>query len=297
MRNNRLASMRKKIMRKKIMNKRILFLLGLYLLTELFFYVDRIHLLKIPDYFTHLIESIVFVITTLLVISILLRLTSTRLFNALEGEMEIEQRIFVSKLYSFFLFFIGFALILWKFGVSVVNITIFLGLAASGFAFAIRDVLMAIFSWAIILNKKPFKIQDNVKIGDDIGEVTRIGTFYLTLQSFADSRNIIKIPNKILLEKSIENYGKNKRLYQITVPLQEIPKDIEDRIILLKQSFYKYVVQPGTVRVTLRYDGGNCLVDVALTGEALYGEIHNKMMIETYRMFKDVVKKGTSEKS
>ncbi|PLW80082.1 hypothetical protein C0585_04150 [Candidatus Woesearchaeota archaeon] len=193
---------------KSVIHKRIFKLVILFIFIQSFLYLGKNDYILVPDNILNLIDILVFSIITMLIVTIILRFTVSKMFNALEKETDMEQRIFITKMYTITIYLLAFALILWKIGVTANNIAIFLGLAATGIAFAIRDVLMAFFAWYIILQKRPFRINDIIKIGDEIGQVSRIGTFFVTLNVEGDKKTIIKVPNKTFLEKNIINQGK-----------------------------------------------------------------------------------------
>jgi MscS family membrane protein len=161
------------------------------------------------------------VIAPLFVTSLVLRLTIKRVFRLFD---EPEERIFYSKIYSWTLYSIAIFVILHYFGVSLGNITIFLGLIATGLAFAVRDVLLSFFGWMILLRKNPFRIGDYIRIGEDEGKVIHIGTFYVLLDNTPDlPQDFIRVPNRLFLEKSICNLGKSSFQDHIKIQLSKLP--------------------------------------------------------------------------
>ena len=251
--------------RRKIFNKRILVFLILVLLTKGIIIASGKGLISTSPFVIRVLDLFLITSVSLLIANVFLRLTVGRVLDLFDGETEIEQRLFLSKMYSFFIYVMAFAVILSHIGLSVENITLFLGLVATGMALAIKDILTSIFSWTILLSKKPFRIRDVIKIGDESGEVLRVGTFYVTLKALEDDGEVIKIPSKTFLEKSIFNYGKGKSVKELKIPLEKTissirMKTIEDHI----QSTYPL----DHVNLSSDVEKGQLNVVVKLQGQA-----------------------------
>jgi len=200
----------------------VLFFSMLLILLQAVLYLDRIGLVHIPAGLSKVLGNISVVIATLFITSLLLRVTIKKVFNLFE---EPEERIFYSKIYSWTLYGVGIFVILHHFGVSLGNITLFIGLLATGLAFAIRDVLLSFFGWMILLNKKPFRIGDYIRIEESEGKVIHIGTFYVLLDNTPElPQDYIRVPNRIFLEKSIFNLGKTTFHDSISFPLTRLPE-------------------------------------------------------------------------
>ncbi|TVR72398.1 MAG: hypothetical protein EA408_06780 [Marinilabiliales bacterium] len=184
-------------------------------------YLHLENIIHLSDNLNRVINSVTLVIGTLFTASLLLRLTIKRVYNLFD---EPEERIFYSKIYSWSLYSIGVFVILYHFGVSLGNITIFIGLLTTGLAFAVRDVLLSFFGWIILLRKQPFRIGDYIKIGDDEGKVLHIGTFYVLLDRTHELPDVYtRVPNRLFLEKSISKLGKNILQEQILFQLSQMP--------------------------------------------------------------------------
>jgi len=197
-------------------------------------------LIALPETISKAINSILLVSITMFVVTVFSRLTKKYVYKFFE---EPEEQIFYSKIYSWSLFAIGMLVILNHFGVSLANITLFIGLMATGLAFAIRDVLIMIFAWMILLRKKPFRIGDYIKIGEDEGKVQHIGTFYVLLDKTHElPEDFIRVPNRIFLEKSVNNLGKNNFYERIKFRLSSMP-NIENNSLLNLQNQLKNIIE------------------------------------------------------
>lgn len=154
--------------------------------------------------------------------AIFLRLTIKRVIAAFEDNVEIEYKLLLSKMYTLLVYALATVLTLWKLGVTIGNLAIFLGLMGSAIAFTIRDVLVSYLAWFILLTKRPFRIGDYIKIDDYEGRVQHIGTFHVVVDDSPESfEDYVRIPNKLFLEKPIHNYGKEKIPLSIRVPIEK----------------------------------------------------------------------------
>ncbi|SKB98005.1 Mechanosensitive ion channel [Alkalitalea saponilacus] len=212
-----------KEIRLKYLSVSVLVTLFTLILLQTAGYLDQQKIICIPNEFLKIINSVKLVIATIFFTTLLLRISIKRVYNLFD---EVEESIFYSKIYSWTIYSIGAFVILHHFGVSLGNITLFIGLLATGLAFAIRDVLLSFFGWMILLRKKPFRIGDYIRIGDDVGKVLHIGTFYVLLDNTDHlPENFTRIPNRIFLEKSIVKLGTNLYHDKITFQLSAIPEN------------------------------------------------------------------------
>ncbi len=196
-------------------------------------YLHKENIIHLPEDLTRVINSVTLVIGTFFTASLLLRLTIKRVYNFFD---EPEERIFYSKIYSWSLYSIGVFVILYNFGVSLGNITIFIGLLTTGLAFAVRDVLLSFFGWIVLLRKQPFRIGDYIRIGEDEGKVLHIGTFYVLLDRTHELPDeYTRVPNRLFLEKSISKLGKDILQEQILFQLSQMPGDRHELTGILRE--------------------------------------------------------------
>lgn len=203
-------------------------------LPDLGFFKEGLTETKWTQFFEHIFISAI----VLLIFRMIYKFTMDRVSRIFD---EQEERIFYSKIYGWVLFSIGAFIVLNLFGLSLNNITLFVGIIATGFAFAVRDVLLSFIGWLILLRKKPFRIGDHIRIGDEHGKVVHIGTYYVILDKTSDiPDDFTRIPNRFFLEKSIEKLGKTLAHEKIQVRLERNPDDrqlrinaLEDKLIAL----------------------------------------------------------------
>ncbi len=184
---------------------------------------------KWTQFFEHIFISAI----VLLFFRLIYKFTMDRVARIFD---EQEERIFYSKIYGWVLFSIGAFIVLNLFGLSLNNITLFIGIIATGFAFAVREVLLSFIGWLILLRKKPFRIGDHIRIGEEHGKVVHIGTYYVILDKTSDiPDDFTRIPNRFFLEKSIEKLGKSLAHEKIQVRLQKNPENRQIRIQSLEE--------------------------------------------------------------
>jgi MscS family membrane protein len=177
---------------------------------------------------TNFLEHIFISALVLLVFRLIYKFTASRIEKMFD---EQEERIFYSKIYGWILFTVGGLIVLNLFGLSLNNITLFIGIIATGFAFAVREVLLSFIGWLVLLRKKPFRIGDYIRIGEDYGKVVHIGTYYVILDRTSDiPDDFTRIPNRFFLEKSIEKLGKNRAQEKLMFRISERPDNKEQRL-------------------------------------------------------------------
>lgn len=203
------------------------------------------------------------VVGALIAVTLIIRFTENRVFRFNDSEVEIEQRILFTKIYSTTLYLLAAAFVFYKMGWRAGDITIFLGLIATGVAFAVRDVINSYFTWFIILTKHPFRIGDYVKIGDEQGTVERIGTFFVTLQN-PGATDFVKVPNNSLLSKAIINTGKNRVHHTVKFPIRTIPADIQARLDKLDELAKQVVKDKMAPKAQLQAEGGVLAIYIVL---------------------------------
>lgn len=198
----------------------------------------------LPSNVSNILKLIIFTALAFFISSLVIKFTSKIFINFFGNELEIESILFLQKFYSFFIYLIATSIVLLKLGLSLNNLSVFLGLATTGFAFAIREVILSYIIWFILLIKKPFRIGDFIKIGDEEGKVMHIGTFYVLLDNTLDNKDdFIRIPNKVFLEKPIINFGKDKVLSNLEVYLKKIPINYKNIANNLEKEFSGYLLK------------------------------------------------------
>ena len=106
---------------------------------------------------------------------------------------------------------IVFIIAIWVDGLSQVGT--FLGLVSAGVAIALKDVLVDVAGWLVLITKPPFEVGDRIQIGPHSGDVvdTSILHFHLLeignwVDSDQSTGRVIRIPNSKILTDPIMNY-------------------------------------------------------------------------------------------
>ena len=235
------------------------------------------------------IRLISIILWTYFIASVFIKFTHNRVHKLFDESVDVEQRLLLSKFYTFVIYTFATAFVLWKIGVTLENITIFIGLIATGLAFALREIILPVFVWFMLLTKKPFRIGDYIKIGDDEGKVKHIGTFFVFLEPITTEINdTIKIPNKIFLEKQVINYGGINIPIVLKVPVTAMDlKDSGERINEVKKNLLKlypeYNINPKFIS---EKEYMYLLYDFTVPTKENILLIRHKIYEETYQYFK-----------
>ena len=104
-----------------------------------------------------------------------------------------------------------FIVAIWVDGLTQVGT--FLGLVSAGVAIALKDVLVNVAGWLILITKPPFEVGDRIQIGSHSGDVVDISVLnfhMLEIGNWVDSDQstgrLIRIPNANILTDPIANY-------------------------------------------------------------------------------------------
>jgi small-conductance mechanosensitive channel len=191
----------------------------------------RQEIIPIPDAIVKILEWIIVILVSFGGATLFIRLTINLIAGKFEGIGQPEERILFSKLYILLVYVLATVIVFLHIGIGIQNVALFLGLTATGFAFAIRDVVLSYIIWFILLTKKPFKIGDYINVAGEEGQVKHIGMFYVLIDPSPDTyADYTKVPNKVFLEKPIHNYGSYKFLSTFDLYLKSVPTDMIDRL-------------------------------------------------------------------
>ncbi|MGB3907700.1 MAG: mechanosensitive ion channel domain-containing protein [Methanomethylovorans sp.] len=241
------------------LNKAVVFFLIVMLPIIAIHLAGRQEIIPVPETLMKILEGITVVLVSFGGATLFIRLTINFTIGAFGDIGQPEERILLSKLYTFLIYLLATVVVFLYMGIGIQNVALFLGLTATGFAFAIRDVVLSYIIWFMLLTKKPFKIGDYIKVGNEEGQVKHIGMFYVvvdaSLNTYTDYTKMLnkvfierpirnhsngkffsryadytRIPNKVFLEKPIRNYGTGKFFSSFDLYLKSVPMDIIDRL-------------------------------------------------------------------
>lgn len=216
-------------LKRKFSSRAVLFFATIFVLVELTMFADQSGWVDLPLGVVSAWDVLVLTSVAFLIASIMAHIANFLLFKAFKDEVTIESRLFYSKFWSFVFYTGAIIFTLNTLGFRQENITIFAGFIATGFALSVREVILSYIVWMVLLFKRPFRIGDIIKIGDDEGLVEHVGTFYVKLSDGSgDPERCTRIPTKQFLEKSIQNYGTADFLeqFRITLPMDADAQDV-----------------------------------------------------------------------
>ena len=217
--------------RSKYANTRIIIFAFLLILYLGLLYAHEWTTFTLPAPLIRSSTLILTILITFTVSSIIVRLLESRFFSFFENEIEIEKRLFYTKLFSFVVYLFAILYSLRSLGVSFSNLTLVAGLITTAFALSMRDVLASYMAWMVLLFKRPFRIGDFIKIGDDEGQVEHIGTFFVTIDDGTDNpMRAVKVPTQLFLSRTVTSYGVGDVPETLRIRLHSLPADIEARL-------------------------------------------------------------------
>lgn len=130
---------------------------------------------------------------------------------------------------------------------------------------------------------------DYILLGDDMGLVTRIGTFFFTLEQ-ARKPEFIKVPNSLVLGKSIRNLGEGSFTQELLFPIKSLPEDyatsLQDVINFIKsRSQFKEFV-----KATISTDQSHWYIKIEYQTSFEQEQLKSATTAEVFRIFNDHVK-------
>ncbi|MCQ6962624.1 mechanosensitive ion channel domain-containing protein [Methanolobus chelungpuianus] len=264
----------------KALNKLILFFMFVILPLQAAIIAIRQEYIVVPELILVFLEAIVTILVSYTLATVFIKLTIYLVPDRFDGAGTQEEKILFSKIYVAFIYALSTLVVFWQLGIDSRDMAIFLGLIATGFAFALRDVIFSYFAWFILLTKKPFKIGDYIEIGDEEGMVKHIGLFYVVVDHTPSTyEDFHKIPNKVFLEKTITNHGKGKFRLTFDYYLKDIPAYLDDRIESIREKARSAGYGDARFHLDSDHDGLKLTTEYRATFESREKTRHNLLCI------------------
>ncbi len=124
--------------------------------------------------------------------------------NNINGELAP----FATKTLKVLVILIGCLIVLQNFGVNVTALLAGLGIGGIALAFAAQDTVANVFGTITILLDAPFKLGDNVRIGETEGIIEEIGFRSTHVKTAYNSS--IAIPNSVVAKEKVDNLTKRQ---------------------------------------------------------------------------------------
>jgi small-conductance mechanosensitive channel len=112
---------------------------------------------------------------------------------------------------------VGFLLALVALGIDLRNITIIGGALGVGIGFGLQGIVNNFVSGLILLFERPIKVGDWVQLGDQWGEISKIGLRATVVKTF--DRSEVVVPNSDLVSNQVTNWTLSDRFMRITIPV------------------------------------------------------------------------------
>jgi small-conductance mechanosensitive channel len=123
----------------------------------------------------------------------------------------------ISTIVHYAVLLIGFFVGLAALGVDLTKVTILAGAFTVGVGFGLQTVINNFVCGLILLFERPIKVGDVVQVGDDIGEVRRIGIRACVIRT-ADGSEVI-VPNGTIIANKVTNWTFSDRYRAVEVPV------------------------------------------------------------------------------
>ena len=123
----------------------------------------------------------------------------------------------ISTMVHYAVLLIGFFVGLAALGVDLTKVTILAGAFTVGVGFGLQTVINNFVCGLILLFERPIKVGDVVQVGDDIGEVRRIGIRACVIRT-ADGSEVI-VPNGTIIANKVTNWTFSDRYRAVEVPV------------------------------------------------------------------------------
>jgi small-conductance mechanosensitive channel len=157
--------------------------------------------------------KIITTVAWMLLINSLLAIINTILFES-AGEGTWQSRIpkLFLDLFRVILVLLGGAVILSSvWGADLSNLATALGLGSFVLGLALQDTLGNLFSGIALYYEKPFKVGDNIKIGDHAGKIIEMN--WRAVRILTREEEMIVIPHLIIAKDPITNYSQPTSYY------------------------------------------------------------------------------------
>ena len=123
----------------------------------------------------------------------------------------------ISTMVNYLILLVGFVVALGLLGVDLTKVTIVAGAFSVGLGFGLQNIINNFVSGIILLFERPVKVGDLIQIGDNVGEVRRIGIRASVMRTREGSDIIL--PNGNLISNQVTNWTYSDRRGSVEVTL------------------------------------------------------------------------------
>ncbi len=176
----------------------------LYVVLAFYFTLHMLALSSIVQNILNVIVIVIIVFQFTQSIQIVIEFAARKLGSDEEYDHAKSAAQLLSAITTIVIWVFAIILILSNVGVNVTSLIAGVGIGGIAIAFALKEILSDLFSSFSIYFDKPFKAGDLIKVGDDIGEVHRVGIKTTRIKARTGEELIIS--NKDLTSSRVHNY-------------------------------------------------------------------------------------------
>lgn len=158
-----------------------------------------------------LVGKLTTVLVGMIVIASLMRLVRANLGRYIESQ---DNRYRTKKLINVFGYVLAGVFVVTVYNDRLGGITVVLGLASAGLAFALQEVIMSIAGWVAIQAGGIYNAGDRVRLGGVQGDVIDLGMLRTTIMEVGQWVNgdlyngrIVRVPNSFVFKEPVYNYS------------------------------------------------------------------------------------------
>ncbi|HHD56701.1 MAG TPA: mechanosensitive ion channel family protein, partial [Desulfobulbaceae bacterium] len=130
---------------------------------------------------------------------------------------EIGVQLSITRLVHYAVMVVGFLVLLRVLGVQLNKLAILGGALGVGIGFGLQAIVNNFASGLILLFERPIKVGDMIQVGNDMGEVKKLGLRATVVRTF-DNADIV-IPNSDLITGQVTNWTLADRHIRVKVPV------------------------------------------------------------------------------
>ncbi|MCJ7624407.1 MAG: mechanosensitive ion channel family protein [Anaerolineaceae bacterium] len=141
----------------------------------------------------------------------LVRILQRTLTNSIEN---IDLRYRMRKAIAFMGYVFALLFLAGEFSDQLHSITVALGVAGAGIAFALQEVIVSVAGWAVISFRRFYKIGDRIQLSETVGDVIDIDLFSTTLMEVGEwvkadqySGRVVRIANSFVFTEPVYNFS------------------------------------------------------------------------------------------
>ncbi len=164
-------------------------------------------------------DSILLTLGTIYVVLMISKAIQKTLLDSIFPRYRVELGIQLSmvRLVHYSVLVIGFIILLNILGFELTKLTILGGALGVGIGFGLQAIVNNFVSGLILLFDRPIKVGDTIEIGNDFGEVKKLGLRATVVSTF-DNAEIV-IPNSDLITAPVTNWTLSGRQARVKIPV------------------------------------------------------------------------------